>query len=360
MNTFKDFFMLTEGGAAGHMAHPFDLLSIKTGRDLINFFNTAAKSLQKKPAAVKIDGINASVKLITNEDGSKEFALDRGSSKMEDIKGVTAEKLVERFPEGHGMIEIGKTVLTIFNKTLPIAVDELKKLGMFDNSSIFLNTEYVKGNTNVVGYQDNFLAIHGVNKFFNVRSKIKRTISRSSREVSYNKAAFNSLINKLNSVGKSLGYRVISVIEAAPEKPVTFEDVLNAELTFNYSKDHSETKTMKTWLERCRNPRRGIIRMLDGKRVDPFNKQLYLKILNGEMMDTFIDKRDINAAVCGTIIMHATRILGKKLLDNLKSEIGDVGNQEGIVLRDRRISTIPVKITGEFIVRGLESKFQQR
>jgi len=359
MNTFKEFF-LTEGGAAGHMHHPFDLPSIKTGRDLIMFFNAAAKSLTKKPAAVKIDGVNASVKLITNEDGSKEFALDRGSSKIEDIKGVTAEKLSERFPEGHGMIEIGKTVLTIFNRTLPSIVDELRKLGMYNNPNIFLNTEFVRGSTNVVGYQDNFLAIHGLNKFFNVRSKVKRTISRSSREIAYNRTAFKSMIEKLNLVGKKFGYRVISLIEASPSKVVSFEDVLNENLTFNYSKDHSETKTLKTWLERCHNPKRGIVKLKDGKRVDPFNKQLYLRIIGGELMDNFIEEKDIKSAICGTIIMHATRLLGKKLLENLKSEIGNVSDQEGIVLRDSKISSVPVKITGEFIVRGLESPFKQR
>lgn len=357
MITFAQF--LLEGGAAGHMSHPFDLLSVKSGRDLLNFFTAASKSLLKKPAAVKIDGVNASVKLITNQDNTKEFALDRGTGKIEDIKGVTIDRLKERFPEGHGMIEVSKTVLNIFNKTLPIAVDELKKLGMFDNPNIFLNIEYVKGSTNVVGYEDNFLAVHGVNKFFNIRSKVKRTISRESREIGYQKVPFNSLINKLNNVGKSSKFKVISVIEASPEKQINFEDVLGINLTFNYSPDHSETKTLGVWLERCRNPRRSIIRLIDGKRVDPFNKQLYLRIINGEPMNTFIDQKDMNAAVCGTIIMHATRLLGKKLLESLKSEIGDVGQQEGIVLRDRKISSVPVKITGEFIVRGMESKFRK-
>ena len=32
--------LLLEGGAAGHMAHPFDLGWVKTGRDLIKFFTS--------------------------------------------------------------------------------------------------------------------------------------------------------------------------------------------------------------------------------------------------------------------------------------------------------------------------------
>ena len=37
MMTFKQF--LLEGGVAGHMAHPYDLPSVNTGKDLINIFN---------------------------------------------------------------------------------------------------------------------------------------------------------------------------------------------------------------------------------------------------------------------------------------------------------------------------------
>ena len=57
--------------------------------------------------------------------------------------------------------------------------------------------------------------------------------------------------------------------------------------------------------------------------------------------------------------MHATRLLGSRLLYSLKSELGNVSDQEGIVLRDRAVSTMPVKITGEFIVRGMDSAFRK-
>jgi hypothetical protein len=41
----------------------------------------------------------------------------------------------------------------------------------------------------------------------------------------------------------------------------------------------------------------------------------------------------------------------------MTSPIGDIADQEGVVIRDPKISTVPFKITGNFIVRGLESKF---
>jgi len=62
MISFKQF--LLEGGAAGHMAHPFDLANVNSGRDLINIFNKLANSLAKKPSVVKIDGVNTSIDLL--------------------------------------------------------------------------------------------------------------------------------------------------------------------------------------------------------------------------------------------------------------------------------------------------------
>jgi len=53
------------GGAAGHMNHPFDLNSVDTGNDLLDFFEKAKKFVEKKDAgAVKIDGVNVSFKVV--------------------------------------------------------------------------------------------------------------------------------------------------------------------------------------------------------------------------------------------------------------------------------------------------------
>ena len=103
------------GGAAGHMDHPFDVPSIRTGEDLKNFFLDAAEYLTKKPASVKIDGVNVSFKLI-DRDGHKEFAADRGSLKPIDIEGITIDRVGERYAEGHGMIPATRVLLKIFNK----------------------------------------------------------------------------------------------------------------------------------------------------------------------------------------------------------------------------------------------------
>ena len=90
--------LLSEGGSGGHMLHPFNLPQVKTGKDLIEFFETAAEFVSKKrdnvkasdSASIKFDGVNASIKLIDGP-GGKEFALDRGSLKDLDIEGITSD-----------------------------------------------------------------------------------------------------------------------------------------------------------------------------------------------------------------------------------------------------------------------------
>ena len=84
------FNLIVEGGAAGHMAHPFDLPDVNTGSDLLDFFETAKKFIDNKnPSAVKIDGVNVSFKVVGDED--KQFAVDRGSMKEIDISGITMD-----------------------------------------------------------------------------------------------------------------------------------------------------------------------------------------------------------------------------------------------------------------------------
>ena len=91
------------GGAAGHMSHPFDLGWVNSGSDLLDFFEKARTFVEKKgAAAVKIDGVNVSFKLV-GDDESKQFAVDRGSLKPIDIEGITMGRVDDRFPEGHGM-----------------------------------------------------------------------------------------------------------------------------------------------------------------------------------------------------------------------------------------------------------------
>ena len=52
------------GGAYGHMNHPFDLDAVRTGEDLVKFFYDIIDSIETDPAALKLDGVNASIKTV--------------------------------------------------------------------------------------------------------------------------------------------------------------------------------------------------------------------------------------------------------------------------------------------------------
>lgn len=351
--------LVEEGGAAGHMDHPFDLPQVKTGKDLINVFNKAAKSIETTPPAVKIDGVNASIKLVTNADGSMEFGLDRGSNKPLDVKGVTVSDLSSRFSEGHGMIAIGKEVLDIFNKALPVIKDDLQKLGFFKKPLIF-NMEYVKGGTNVIGYASNFLAIHGINEIYEVKSPVKGSVSRATKEISYNKDAMQSLINTVNKIAKNYGFQIYGSVPAEMKSQPNIAGALSTELTVKYTPEHAETKTIGNWLQQCKNPRGVKITLSDGKKVDALSKFVYSEIHRGVAVNEFVkdaNKNDVTAAVAGAVFYEAVRVIGQAILDAMTSPIGDISEQEGVVIRDPSISPRPFKLTGNFITRGLESKF---
>jgi hypothetical protein len=133
--------LLTEGGAAGHMAHPFDLEYVKTGQDLLNFFTDKVPAyLETNVPVIKTDGTNVSFKLIskTNFYGEekREFAADRGSQKALDIEGLTASNIEQRFKPNHGLIPGILDVLAILNAALDAGVidEEIKAMGLVDNT----------------------------------------------------------------------------------------------------------------------------------------------------------------------------------------------------------------------------------
>lgn len=352
MKTFKEY-ILNEGGAAGHMAHPFDVPGIKNGKDLINFFNRAVSSIQNNPPSVKIDGVNASFRLIDTEQG-KEFALDRGSMKPLDLAGITLDKLIDRFGAGHGMVNAGNKLLTIMNEAIPDIEPELKKLGMYDNSNRFFNTEFVEGQTNVMQYDNDFLAIHGVNEFFQATPR-----RRASKEVDYNPKVLESLINKLNKYAEQYNFIVYGSVPAKLTKKPNFEHVLSK--NFNIINGTEKiSKPLKDFLVAANNPFGDKIQLEDGKSIGALSKFVYLQVLNGVPIDTFVkNESDYQKVIDGAVIYHATRLLGDELLTTLSSPMGDVKYHEGIVIRDPKIHSSPVKVTGEFIVSGMDSKFRQ-
>jgi hypothetical protein len=344
--------LITEGGAGGHMAHPFDIPSVTTGKDLLKVFVQATDYLKKGPASVKIDGVNASIRLITIG-SKKQFVMDRGSNKPLDVKGITKADLLDRFGVGHGMIQIGGQVLDIFNDALPDIAKQLKTLGLWDNPNVMFNIEYVAGSTNVLSYEKNFLAIHGLLEIEQVTPT-----RRSTKEITYNKKALQDLLNNLAPTATEYGYEVLGSVPTTLDSDPDFQSVLNKKYTVTVN-GKKQTKTLSQWLSNARNEKETTIKLADGKAVGALSKQILLAITNGtDVAELVKDPKDIEAAINGYVFYLATMELGNAVLESLSSPLGKVSEHEGIVIRDPKIYSKPFKITGRFIVKGLESQFR--
>lgn len=375
------------GAAGGHMPHPFDLPGVKDGNDLIEFFKNAINSVRGQKASLKIDGVNASFKLIDGPRG-KEFAGDRASLSPLDIQGITVDKVSERFAEGHGMIEAYTNLLNIFNSALPTIENELKILGMWQNPTLFFNTEYVEGQTNVLDYDHDFLAIHNMMQIYEKESRkgsrpgAERPIGSDGKpvkgfatEVSLNqeqKQALNSLVKKVNEAAAKYNFKVYGDV------PVRFQEVgsidldraLSEKFTVVYDEDFKESQTasLKDWLNVAKNTRDKTVVLSDGKKVGALSKEVYRAILDKKALSDFLSvpqgedsSQMAKDAIDGAVFYHATRILGQEVLNALSSDMGSAANHEGVVLRDKELYGVDmVKITGNFILGGGVSPFRKQ
>lgn len=358
MITFEEFLLL-EGGAAGHMAHPFDLPSVRTGKDLIAFFRKAEESVERDKMHVKFDGLNVSLKLI-EDNGKYRFALDRGSNKPIDIKGITADNIEERFDKGHGMIAVGKFILGVMDSALDTIMPELKALGL-NNSNKFLNAEYITKLTNVTEYDRNMIVFHGINEFFYTKSPQGRSTRRVSREVPYAKKALNELVAKLKPIFMQHDFEVFGPTKASGTDVADYNSALNSTLGIVYNGNDMQTKSLKGWLDAAKNSSKVFVRDVKNKKIPAMSKANYLYVLAGKPIAGLVGNNPSyqKAVADGAIFYHATRMLGNALLKILGSEAGELAKHEGVIIRDTRVASVPVKITGEFIVKGMSSQFQK-
>ena len=360
--------ILYEGGAAGHMAHPFDLPNVNTGRDLIKSFEQAADSLKKTPGSVKIDGVNASIRLVNNA-GKRQFAMDRGSKKELDLRGVTKADLEARFGAGHGMIKAGGDVLDIFNSAIPSIQEELQALGMWDDPNIMFNMEYVSGKSNVQDYGKNFLAIHGL---LSVETKEvegargKMLTKRVTSEKNFAESDMNELLKKLEPFAKKKGFEIYGSVPTTFTKDPDFKSALSQNYTIDFA-EGSKTKSLAQWLNDVTSiPKTDRLKMnieeTDSiKDVGALSKQVYFAVFGGENVDSlFNDEQEVQKAIQGATTYLATEKLGDAILDVLDSPMGSVNDHEGVVIRDTKISSRPFKITGKFITGGVSSQFQAK
>ena len=379
------------GGAGGHMWHPFDCPDVNSGQDLIDFFRKSIEWAKTNKPALKIDGVNLSFRVRENSSmpTGYEFVIDRGSMKDLDVQGVTADNAAQRFvskdpSQPHGMIGATGILLSIFNDALPDILDELQQLGMLEDFgpySKYFNTEFVLKQINVKEYAFDFIAIHSVNDFVQKGPK-----SRMGVETDYDQAVLDRLKDKVKPHALKKEFRVYTSITTDTVRDVALEKALNENFTIVYSsqmRDPEEpgelgigegsTKSIKAWLtDVSDNPLKKPILISDAmiqkypkmnKKQLAMAKNIYIEVLKGTAVNEIVDSPEfIEPVVDGVVIWHATRQLGNAVLDSLESEeFGAAKDQEGVVIKDKNIcGGTRFKFTGDFIVGGLASEFQEQ
>ena len=377
-------------GTPGHMAHPFDVDKVKTGQDLIDYINDAVLRLQNKEIAgsVKWDGINTSFKLITTDDGKKEFRMDRGTSEIGSVVGFNARSALKKWGTEHGMTQAIVKLLKIFDEALPLIEPELKELGMWDDPTKYFNTEYIEGKSNVQEYTANILAIHSINQFYEKKAQewrkregtsmdrpgLERPIDPKTEkpalgtgiEIPYNKEALALLIEKVQPIASEAGFEVYGdvPVEFDPEVDLDLDVVLDTPVSVQITPGGVATNTLREWLQMIEHPQERRVTRADGKSVGALSKDIYMAVLKsseegGIPLSEYLESQeDVKDALNGALIYHGTRLLGQAVKNALTSAAGGVGGHEGVVLRG--MEEFLVKLTGDFIVQGLASTHGDR
>ena len=148
------------GGAAGHMAHPFDCREVRNGRDLINFYVKAVNAIplyeeesKGSSVSIKLDGVNTSFRLQkANNPAGFMFVIDRGGKTpgartKYDFEGVTPDNVVQRFGgnKEHGMVQVVNHMSKILNHNLMELKPYVEALGIFERmgpDGVFFDAEY--------------------------------------------------------------------------------------------------------------------------------------------------------------------------------------------------------------------------
>lgn len=341
--------ILLEGGLGGHIKHPYEI--VNSGPELIDLFKNIVDSINSNKGSVKFDGVNASVKY-----NGKEFVLDRGSANILDINGVSIKDLQNRFINKkdsntlHPFIKIGNEVLSFFNKTKPYCENELSSLGILKDPSLVFNIEYIDNkDSNVIKYNANYIVFHGIKKIVVKRYKSDGTISsREAINYDYNVQALQNYVKKLNEVCKDLNIN----IKVLGQVPINKNEKLNINIPLNenlklYPNENGESKSLNSWLMNVKY-----------KPDIKFTKNDFILALRSKNMTEEFGIDNVQDILNYTILIIGSIKMGNYILNNTSAnEIGELRNQEGIVINDPSISSDSIKITGKFFFNALKGGY---
>jgi len=155
LQNWRDSKLVMEGGAAGHMAHPFDDKDLTFG----DFKKMIEAGLQgelnfEEDATEKTDGQNL---FATVKDGQVLFARNKGQL----ISPLDLNGIIRMFT-GHASKMVEDTYI-LAAKDLASALPRVKDQSMFNDGKSFMNMELIYSlNPNVIVYDRDVIQFHGM------------------------------------------------------------------------------------------------------------------------------------------------------------------------------------------------------
>lgn len=158
--TVNESILLTEGGAAGHLAHPYEDYNL-TFADIKNIIDSALSG-KIEYAQEKLDGQNL---MVTYKNGQVRAARNKGQVKNYGANSLTTHQIRDMFA-GRGPIQ---TAFSEAMKDLEAAIGRLtksQKEKFFGNGKKFLNMEVLFPETaNVIPYGAAQLRLHNITEY---------------------------------------------------------------------------------------------------------------------------------------------------------------------------------------------------
>ena len=171
---YDNWILINEGGAAGHMAHPYedDALSFRDVKEMVRR-GLVGELDAEEPVTEKLDGQNI---MFTVKDGRVYFARNKGQVKNKGQNALDVAGIRQMFA-GRGDIE---KAFTGAAEDLQRAIDELppeQRQQMFIDGGKFMNVEIVFPDTqNVIPYDKSVLVFHGSVEYDDEGNELGRSI----------------------------------------------------------------------------------------------------------------------------------------------------------------------------------------
>jgi hypothetical protein len=216
---------LMEGGAHGHLAHPFEDtdLSFQDFDEMLN--RSLVGNLEKEgPVVEKMDGQNIA---FTIRDGKVVFARNKGHLKNRAEKALSVEELSAMFA-GRGEIsdaftKAAEDIQEAMSKLSPEQIEQV-----FGNGRSVMSTEIIyPGTRNVIPYDKTVLVFHGTLEHDDDGEKVGVQNTQNGKVISDAVTKVNA--DKQRTFGIS-GPRTVAISDKVTEETQQAYDTLSAKL----------------------------------------------------------------------------------------------------------------------------------